>query len=155
MWTTGSEIRQTLEKYMKEFFSEKNKNKREREKQTLWKLRNRVQAMVVALPFRYDLWSSSEPVREEDFIDVHFLIPNGNYVNFKCRSKTTLFELKEVLGVKAANRWIMQLGQKNTKITLNASLSFVCFLVIILLTFRDVIKFIFMCLSFIPFLRNF
>lgn len=52
--------------------------------------------MVVALPFRYDLWSSADPVREEDFIDVHCLIPNGSYISFKCTSKTTLTELKEV-----------------------------------------------------------
>lgn len=53
--------------------------------------------MVVALPFRYDLWSSSEPVREEDMIDVHCLIPNGSYIILRCRSQTTLFELKEVI----------------------------------------------------------
>jgi hypothetical protein len=52
--------------------------------------------MVVALPFRYDLWSSTEPVREEDSIDVHCLIPNGNLIVLNVRSKTTLFELKEV-----------------------------------------------------------
>jgi hypothetical protein len=52
--------------------------------------------MVVALPFRYDLWSSSEPVREEDLIDVHCLIPNGSLIPMKVLSTTTLFELKEV-----------------------------------------------------------
>lgn len=52
--------------------------------------------MVVALPFRYDLWSSADPVREEDLIDVHCLIPNGSYINFKCTSKTSVHELKEV-----------------------------------------------------------
>lgn len=52
--------------------------------------------MVVALPFRYDLWSSSDPVREEDVIDVHCLIPNGNYVNFSLKKINTLRELKEV-----------------------------------------------------------
>lgn len=52
--------------------------------------------MVVALPFRYDLWSSADPVREEDLIDVHCLIPNGSYINFKCTSKTSIHELKEV-----------------------------------------------------------
>lgn len=52
--------------------------------------------MVVALPFLYDLWSSADPVKEEDFIDVHCLIPNGSYISFKCTSKTTCTELKEV-----------------------------------------------------------
>lgn len=53
--------------------------------------------MVVANgPFCYDLWSSSEPVREEDLIEVHCLIPNGSYIVLKVRSKTSLFELKEV-----------------------------------------------------------
>lgn len=51
---------------------------------------------MVAQTFRYDLWSSSDPVKEDDLIDVHCLIPNGNYINFKCKSKTTLAEFKEV-----------------------------------------------------------
>lgn len=50
--------------------------------------------MVIALPFRYDLWS--DPVREEDLIDVHCLIPNGNYIFFKVKSTVTLIDLKEV-----------------------------------------------------------
>lgn len=53
--------------------------------------------MVVALPFRYDLWSSSEPAREEDLIDVHCFIPNGSYIVMRLQLKTTLFELKEVI----------------------------------------------------------
>lgn len=53
--------------------------------------------MVIALPFHYDLWYGSEPVKEEDHIDVHCLIPNGSYIVLQCRSKTTLFELKEVI----------------------------------------------------------
>lgn len=52
--------------------------------------------MVVALPFSYDLWSSSDPVREEDLIDVHCFIPNGNYIQFKLQISTTLQEMKEV-----------------------------------------------------------
>lgn len=52
--------------------------------------------MVVALPFRYDLWSNSDSVREEDSIDVHCLLPNGNYINFKCKTSTTLEDMKEV-----------------------------------------------------------
>jgi hypothetical protein len=37
-------------------------------------------------------------VREEDFIDVHCLIPNGSLIPMKVISTTTLFELKEVSG---------------------------------------------------------
>lgn len=52
--------------------------------------------MVVALPFRYDLWSNSDSVREEESIEVHCLLPNGNYINFKCKTATTLEDMKEV-----------------------------------------------------------
>lgn len=61
------------------------------------------ETMVVALPFRYDLWSSSDAVKEDDLIDVHCLIPNGAYILLKVRSKTTLFELKEVRITESEN----------------------------------------------------
>lgn len=51
--------------------------------------------MVKVNSFRYDQWVV-DPVREEDLIECHCFLPNGNYINFKCFSKTTLFELKEV-----------------------------------------------------------
>lgn len=51
---------------------------------------------MVAQNFRYDLWSQTDPIREDELIEVHCFIPNGNYIVFKCPSKTTLFELKEV-----------------------------------------------------------
>lgn len=85
--------------------------------------------MVVAQTFRYDLWSSSDPVREEDLIDVHCLIPNGSYINFKCTSKTTLAEFKEVRRnyEQVNHSHIWGKSRKNTKIALNASLQLCCF----------------------------
>lgn len=62
------------------------------------------------MPFRYDLWggSGTDPVKEEDDIEVHCLIPNGCYITFKCASQTTLVELKEV---SAAKKMIHALGR--------------------------------------------
>lgn len=52
--------------------------------------------MVVAIPFRYDLWSTSDPVKEQDPIDVHCFFPNGIYINFKVKQNITIIEFKEV-----------------------------------------------------------
>lgn len=43
--------------------------------------------------FKHDLWTSD---REDDNIDVHCLMPNGNYISFKCPATLSLFEMKEV-----------------------------------------------------------
>lgn len=54
-------------------------------------------AMVkVNSAFRYDQWVENI-VKEEDLIECHCFLPNGSYINFKCASKTTLEELKEVI----------------------------------------------------------
>lgn len=76
--------------------------------------------MVVVLPFRYDLWSSSEPVREEDLIDVHCLIPNGSYIVLRALSNTTLFELKEVIITEQTS----DVTHALVKTTLHTSLTF-------------------------------
>lgn len=89
--------------------------------------------MVVAVEFRYDLWSGVDSVRDEDLIDVHCLIPNGSYIHFKCTPQISVHELKEVR-LEQMNHAIVK--EKNTKISLNASLR-LRFFVITLLYYSD------------------
>ncbi|CAG9803397.1 unnamed protein product [Chironomus riparius] len=51
-------------------------------------------------PFKYDLWNS-DPIREDDNIQVHCFMPNGNYILFHCPTTLTLFEMKEELWEEA------------------------------------------------------
>lgn len=55
----------------------------------------KVDKMVIATPFRYDLWTGVDS-KEDETIDVHCLVPNGLYVNFRVSSQLTLSDLKEV-----------------------------------------------------------
>lgn len=57
--------------------------------------------------FRYDLWSNTEAVREDEHIEVHCFIPNGCYITFKCPAKTTLIELKEVNRNLRPFKWVV------------------------------------------------
>lgn len=49
-------------------------------------------------PFKYDLWTSSDPIRDDygDELTVHCFMPNGNYILFNCPTTLSLFEMKEV-----------------------------------------------------------
>lgn len=52
--------------------------------------------MVVEVLFRHDLWATTDLREDDNIIDVHCLVPNGLYINFKVSSLLTLSELKEV-----------------------------------------------------------
>jgi hypothetical protein len=47
-------------------------------------------------PFKYDLWYSDSPVKDDDVITVNCFMPNGNCIPFCCSKSLTLFDMKEV-----------------------------------------------------------
>lgn len=53
-------------------------------------------------PFKYDLWYSDGPQKEnEQIITVHCLMPNGNCILFNCPTTLSLLEMKEELWEEA------------------------------------------------------
>lgn len=81
-------------------------------------------AMVVAIPFRYDLWSTSDPVKEQDPIDVHCFFPNGIYINFKVKQNITIIEFKEV-GIEWMNHCKYESKEKHKKVKNKCVITFV------------------------------